>query len=261
MKPGPDQLYECPKCSNRIQRGSMMSGNTFGARLYSDGRMDAPMMPSYPNLIACNRCRELLWLDRMKPIAYSMPDFLLDDNSDSDGMHPWGDVQIANEMSIPVANRILQTLKPEFAVEEYYIRRKLWWGYHERIDPATGKWKNSTGGRHDFIYSVQLHEEDHELYEANCRALIAQTERQLHNWGLLAADDDLKAEGSLLDELRSEKFYNCTFTLCELHRNLGQFEQAESVLARVSDESYASTVEQFMAAIARRDKYPFLFDE
>jgi hypothetical protein len=55
----------------------------------------------------------------MKPIAYGMPDFLLDDNSDSDGMHPWGNVQIANEMTIPVANRILQTLKPEFAVEEY----------------------------------------------------------------------------------------------------------------------------------------------
>jgi hypothetical protein len=50
MRPGPDYIFECPKCSTLIKRGSLKSGNGFGAKLFSDGKQVAPRLPEFPKL-------------------------------------------------------------------------------------------------------------------------------------------------------------------------------------------------------------------
>ena len=67
--PGPDYIYECPKCSNLLKKASNASGNTFGSTLYSDGKMIAPMLPEFPNLTKCTKCDTILWLSEMKEIG------------------------------------------------------------------------------------------------------------------------------------------------------------------------------------------------
>ena len=42
MIPGPDQIVACPKCNGLAKYRTLLSGNTFGARVWTDGKQDAP---------------------------------------------------------------------------------------------------------------------------------------------------------------------------------------------------------------------------
>lgn len=53
MQLGPDKYYKCPNCGAYLYTHTLLSGNTFGAREYSDGKMVAPMLPECPNLTKC----------------------------------------------------------------------------------------------------------------------------------------------------------------------------------------------------------------
>lgn len=64
---GPDIYYKCPKCGAYLYTHSLTSGNTFGAKTYSDGRMDAPMLPKFPNLTKCRKCEAIVMLNRLEP--------------------------------------------------------------------------------------------------------------------------------------------------------------------------------------------------
>ncbi len=61
--PGPTIVRECPKCRVPIEEPTMASGNTIGARFWSDGKMVAPMLPNYPWLVKCSKCKHLFWVD------------------------------------------------------------------------------------------------------------------------------------------------------------------------------------------------------
>ncbi|MCK5862112.1 MAG: hypothetical protein KAH38_06485 [Candidatus Hydrogenedentes bacterium] len=63
MLPGPVIIHECPVCSNLIEQNTLASGNTFGARFWTDGKMDAPMLPDQAWLVKCEHCSALVWLD------------------------------------------------------------------------------------------------------------------------------------------------------------------------------------------------------
>ena len=65
MMPGPDYVYQCPDCGNLITRGSLRSGNTFGAKIYSDGKRIAPMLPEFPDLTKCRKCNSIFWLSKL----------------------------------------------------------------------------------------------------------------------------------------------------------------------------------------------------
>lgn len=67
--PGPTIIRECPKCRVPIEQGTMTSGNTFGARFWSDGKMGAPMLPDYPWLVKCPKCKHLFWIDEAKKLG------------------------------------------------------------------------------------------------------------------------------------------------------------------------------------------------
>jgi hypothetical protein len=41
---------------------TLMSGNTFGARVWTDGRQEAPMMPRPPAVVKCRHCANCYWL-------------------------------------------------------------------------------------------------------------------------------------------------------------------------------------------------------
>ena len=51
----------------------MASGNTFGARYWTDGWRDAPMMPESPWLVICPHCAKPVWLDELEKVGESEP--------------------------------------------------------------------------------------------------------------------------------------------------------------------------------------------
>jgi hypothetical protein len=60
MIPGPDQVLQCPACDAAMLQPTIRSGNTLDAVHYTDGYMDAPMLPQPAALVRCPACREPL---------------------------------------------------------------------------------------------------------------------------------------------------------------------------------------------------------
>ena len=73
MLPGPTIIHECPKCSNLVDQDSIASGNTFGARFWTDGKEDAPMLPDQPWLVKCPHCGVLIWLNNKTEVRRIYP--------------------------------------------------------------------------------------------------------------------------------------------------------------------------------------------
>jgi hypothetical protein len=62
MIPGPDQIIACPKCKDLAKYATLISGNTFDARVWTDGKRVAPMLPEPPIVVMCIHCAECYWL-------------------------------------------------------------------------------------------------------------------------------------------------------------------------------------------------------
>lgn len=73
MIPGESIIRRCPSCGGSIRQRTLVSGNTFGARLWTDGKMDAPMLPRYPPLVRCPHCAALLWLPAAEEVGTEHP--------------------------------------------------------------------------------------------------------------------------------------------------------------------------------------------
>ena len=69
MLPGPNIVIACPKCGALAQYGTLLSGNTFGARVWSDGKPDAPMMPRPPQFVHCHGCGRVYALGDAREIG------------------------------------------------------------------------------------------------------------------------------------------------------------------------------------------------
>lgn len=69
MIQGPDIVIECPHCKTLLAVSSITSGNTFGSKLWSDGRQDSPMMPRNPRLTKCHNCSGFFWVGDAKVIG------------------------------------------------------------------------------------------------------------------------------------------------------------------------------------------------
>jgi hypothetical protein len=69
MIPGPDQLIACPYCGFLAIKHTLISSNTFGAILWSDGKQEAPMQPEFPAVVNCRGCKHLYWVYKAKVLG------------------------------------------------------------------------------------------------------------------------------------------------------------------------------------------------
>ena len=66
MLPAPAQLYQCPHCGKTKPMLSLMSGNTFGGELWSDGRTIYPMLPKISTIQKCPNCGKYSLFEKWK---------------------------------------------------------------------------------------------------------------------------------------------------------------------------------------------------
>jgi hypothetical protein len=132
MMPGPQEIYVCLNCQQLLKNDSLESGNTFGSILWSDGKFIAPMLPDYPILTKCPKCKSILWLDKMEPLKEVLFDF-----EDED-------------LKKAVAGRFLtlyeyiSIIKKRLFVndeDELFIRQRILWGFHDRVRNKQPKFK------------------------------------------------------------------------------------------------------------------------
>ena len=146
MNPGPDLVYQCPNCDNLIQNNSLMSGNTFGSSLYSDGKRIAPMLPEYPNLTICKKCNYIFWLNRINEIGqyyyYGVENTKLE----------WVNSDQAEFLTIDEYFQALVLDQANNNTDELFIRQNIWWLFNDRVrngellfnsDDDEKKWKSN----------------------------------------------------------------------------------------------------------------------
>ncbi len=116
MLPGPNILRICTQCHDLITQATLCSGNSFGARLWTDGFRRAPMLPILPWLVECPHCRTLAWIDELP-----------EKQSDGEANAPHGEA--------PSPERLHELLRkrPLSRTKKTYLRQQLWWaGNHPR---------------------------------------------------------------------------------------------------------------------------------
>jgi hypothetical protein len=135
MLPGPNLIYECYRCEDNIKVDTIGSGNTFGARFWSDGKREAPMLPDQPWLIKCPHCRALIWMDELKYVGEVNPwDFNTSEETSlllswyldlSDTPKP----KVAFYVETPsfVDYYLLDMTEISDKQKERYVRLRTWW--------------------------------------------------------------------------------------------------------------------------------------
>ena len=163
MIPGDDYIYKCPNCGSLLKNRSFVSGNNFGAKLFSDGKQIAPMLPDYPNLTKCKKCNSIFWLSNLEKIAKY--------NSWKDKNAEWGNADYADFLEIKDLCRALEITKDK--KEETIIRQLIWWTINDRV-------------RND--KQIFNDESDKDLYEQNCNILLTLLSEEDFNQRIMIAE-------------------------------------------------------------------------
>jgi hypothetical protein len=139
MIPGPDQIVACPHCGGLAKHLTLVSGNTFGARVWSDGKQVAPMLPRPPAIVKCRHCAECYWLADANKVG---------------SVQPWGAEgrkvnpawTAAQEVEEPSEEEYYQALQKGLAVDaqqEKNARVFAWWRRNDAFrglgPPASGE--------------------------------------------------------------------------------------------------------------------------
>ncbi|WP_145377037.1 hypothetical protein [Symmachiella dynata] len=117
---GPDEVIACPRCRELAKYQSLISGNTFGAICFSDGKQIAPMLPSPPAVVNCSQCGKCYWLkDALVVGTVESPTDEIDPN--------WTQAPMIEE---PTAEQYYQAIGDGLAQnisEERKLRILAWW--------------------------------------------------------------------------------------------------------------------------------------
>lgn len=121
---GPNLIYQCPSCDTLFETSSMISGNTFGAKRYSDGKVEARMMNNPLQLYKCHGCHQFLWLSKLSSIG----EYELDEGKPE----IWKSAEYPDSLSI---DEFLEFLSTSFfnRDEELYVRLRVLWGFNDRV--------------------------------------------------------------------------------------------------------------------------------
>jgi len=130
MLPGPTILRRCESCGQPFGQPTIRSGNTFGATYWTDGRMDAPMLPDRPELVKCPSCKAMLWIEDQESIGEVYPSQFRDPE--------FKDLRL---FALPSAEDYLRVLaddspRPRPTSEaahqwQRYVRVRAWWAFND----------------------------------------------------------------------------------------------------------------------------------
>jgi hypothetical protein len=122
MELGPTIIKTCSECSGWIEEDTIVSGNTFGAIFFTDGKMDAPMLPDKPLLVKCPHCQAFIWIDEQEKAGEVKP------FSDS------GVYKDAKSYNAPELHDYFSKLKISnlSRKKEQYLRLRAWWAGNDK---------------------------------------------------------------------------------------------------------------------------------
>ena len=127
MTPGPTLVIKCPHCGALALQPTCGSGNTFGARYWTDGKMDAPMLPEEPEITRCGPCAGYYWVRTAKKVGEFDPS-----EDTSQVPREWLDAELVRDLA---ESEFLQAIELGVmlkANDEVYLRMHAWWAGNDR---------------------------------------------------------------------------------------------------------------------------------
>ena len=134
MLPGPSQILTCPHCGQKKEIMSLRSGNTFGARYWSDNKRIAPMLPEISYVQKCLQCKKYFIRSRQKTV-YAKSGFSSDRGSLSFAEMKEAFAQLSQEKFRNKQEEAAVRMMLHHAYNDYYFRD----GKHRAIDKADQK--------------------------------------------------------------------------------------------------------------------------
>jgi hypothetical protein len=210
MTPGPTLIYSCSTCEKNIAYHTINSGNNIGARYWTDGKRDAPMLPEEPWLIKCPHCDALIWVDELTQVGEI--DHWYSEGSDAD---EFADVQSAITPSL-MDYAYFNMAAISDPQKERYVRLQTWWAFNDcrRESQELPLSSIEIENLHAFINLLDENEE-------NDRLMKAEVYRELGEFTvaekLLAMPfgDELKQAAELIRNLNNKRITSVTEIIFE----------------------------------------------
>lgn len=117
MISGPTIIISCPHCGHYAKRDTIISGNTFGAEFWSDGKRIAPMLPDFPSLVLCRKCDQFYWVKDAKKVD--------EINTYGERTDKWLEIEYVDSPTLQEYIRALETIP-----QERFLRLNIWWSYN-----------------------------------------------------------------------------------------------------------------------------------
>jgi hypothetical protein len=114
-------VRECPHCKAHVVHDETLSGNTFNAKVFTDGKLEAKMLPDHPALVKCPFCKGLFWVEEAEKLGYEIGSAMVGINIDF--------LRRKNAVLVPLESDIILYLASNNLPKEkeIYLRLRLWW--------------------------------------------------------------------------------------------------------------------------------------
>ncbi len=125
MRLGSEEICLCPNCKEPFKFYAVISGNTFGSRLFSDGKWISPSLPETPNITKCHKCNHIFWIqDILRVKDYKISERLVEEVKNIKGANS----PILEDLIFYQKN-VIDLSFPK----ETVIRIKIWWLFNDRM--------------------------------------------------------------------------------------------------------------------------------
>ena len=134
MMPGPDIIIACPECASLAKVFSVASGNTFGATFWTDGKVDAPMLPRPPAITKCHHCDVIYWVEDADKIG----EYSAWESRDTDVDPAWGNAPDIEELTEDECYYAVDSGLGDTPEREEHLRFMTWRSSNDRHrNPST----------------------------------------------------------------------------------------------------------------------------
>lgn len=214
MQLGPTNLYKCPFCGKEKKLLSLISGNTFGAVVWSDTFRDYPMLPEPSRVQHCPECEKYFFLDDIQPTVLKdemWKEFRigcsetgsLDYMESREAMNQFAGYTLAEDQEEWLHLNLLYSFN-DWRTRELMVVRKNLKGLKGKDGGWAEGWRESAQKQETECLARTMSDEDRALFHRNAQWLKARfpENRLLH---------------------------------AELHREMGEFEECLAILDEIGD--------------------------
>lgn len=188
----------------------MASGNTIGAGLWTDGQMDAPMMPKQPAITECEGCGKFYWLYRAREVGEYYYWFELEGRVDPGADPAWKNAPNIGQLSEAQYYQMVKERVWTTRNKEKQLRVFAWWRGNDRYRDTAD----------DFI----------EKKEPTCKENSPERRQNMKRLFVLLEEEDP----------------NQCMMKAEVARQLGNFDDALELLSRVRIDEYRRTADKMI---------------